>query len=135
MFPFQFGDFAPPEIAVRKLGMRDRQIGLPHRLVAIPYDIEVERSRSPPFASRSAPIGFDAPALFQQRRRLQRGFKQNHLVQIRRLRDWSDRCRLLDARRGDQTGAGERTEPLARIRQVCRAIAQIGAEGDESAFN
>src|SRR6266852_6585 len=87
MFPFQLGDFALPEIAVRKLWVRNRQIRLPHRFVAIPYDIEVERPRPPALASFSAPLRLDAAAVLEQRRRLHCGFEQNHLVQIRRLRN------------------------------------------------
>jgi hypothetical protein len=69
MFPFQLGDFALPEIAVWELRMRNRQVRLPHRFVAIPYDIEVERSRSPadipPPPPLPAALRFDATAVFQ----------------------------------------------------------------------
>jgi len=57
------------------------------------------------------------------------------LIQIWRLRNRSEGRRLLDAGCRDQPGAGKRAEPCARIRQVCRAIAQIRAEGDKGAFN
>src|SRR3989442_8058678 len=85
MFPFQLGNFAPPEIAVRQLRVRNRQVRLADRLVPIPHDIEVERPRSPALASFSAPLRLDAAAGFPPRRGLPCGFEQNHLVQIRRL--------------------------------------------------
>jgi len=135
MFPFQLGDFALPEIAVRELRVRNRQVRLSHRHVAVPHDIEVEGPRPPPLAACSAPLGFDAAAVRQERRRLQGGFEQNHLVQIWWLRNGSEGRRLLDLGSRDQPCAGERAEPCARIRQVCRTIAQIGAEGDKGAFN
>jgi len=135
MFPFQLGDFALPEIAVRKLRVRNRQVRLLHRPVAVPHDIEVEGPRPPTLAAFSAPLDLDAAAVLEEGRRLQGGFEQNHLVQIWRLRNRSEGRRLLDSRCRDQPGAGERAEPGARIRQVCRAIAQIAAEGDKGAFN
>src|ERR1700704_6142756 len=87
MFPFQLGDFPLPEIAVRKLRMRNRQGRLPHCFVAIPHDIEIERPRSPALASFPAPLRLNATAVFQERRRLQGGLEQNHLVQIWGLRN------------------------------------------------
>src|SRR2546430_12017319 len=99
MVSFQLGDFALPEIAVRKLRMRNRQVRLPHRFVAVPHDIEVERPRSPALASFSAPLRLDPAAVLQKRRRYQRGFEQNHLVQIRRLRNRPEWRRLPDPRR------------------------------------
>src|SRR6266481_2652946 len=112
MFPFQLGDFAPPEIAVPKLRVRNRQVRLADRLVPIANDIEVERPRSPALASFSAPLRLDATAVFEERRRLQRSFEQDHLVQIRRLRNRPppERCRLLDTRRRDETSAGQRAQ-------------------------
>jgi hypothetical protein len=135
MFPFQLGDFALPEIAVRQLRVRNGQVRLSHRHVAVPHDIEVEGPRPPPLAAFSAPLALDAAAVLEERRRLQGGFEQNHLIQIWRLRNRSEGRRLLDSGCRDQPGAGKRAEPCARIRQVCRAIAQIGAEGDKGAFN
>src|SRR5205809_3915956 len=98
MFSFQLGDFALPEIAVRKLGVRNRQVRFPHQLVAVAHDIEVEGPRSPALATFPSPLGFDAPAMCQERSRRQCGFEQNHLVQIWRLRNRSDGRRLLDSR-------------------------------------
>jgi hypothetical protein len=135
MFPFQLGDFAPPEIAVGQLRVRNRQVRLSHRHVAVPHDIEVEGPRSPPRAAFSAPLDFDAATMLEERRRLQGSFEQNHLIQIWRLRNRSEGRRLLDSGSRDQSGAGERAEPCARIRQVRRAIAQVGAEGHKGAFN
>jgi hypothetical protein len=71
----------------------------------------------------------------QQLRRLQPRFEQNHLVQIRRLRNRPYGRGFLDPRRGQQTGAWERAQPLARMRQMRRAISHVGAEGHESSFN
>jgi hypothetical protein len=135
MVPFQLGDFALPEIAVRQLRVRNRQVRLSHRHVAVPHDIEVEGPRPPPLAAFSAPLDFDAAAVLEERGRLQGGFEQHHLIQIWRLRNRSEGCRLLDAGGRNQPGAGKRAELCARIRQMCRAIAQIRAEGDKGAFN
>jgi hypothetical protein len=57
------------------------------------------------------------------------------LIQIWRLRNRSEGRRLLDSGGRNQAGAGKRAELCPRIRQVCRAIAQIRAEGDKGAFN
>src|SRR5258705_2917497 len=91
MFSFQLGDFALPEIAVRKLGVRNRQVRLPHRLVAEAYDIEVEGPRSPALATFATTLGLDRPTVSQELGRLQARFEQNHLVQIRRLRNLAQR--------------------------------------------
>ena len=127
MFSFQLGDFTLPEIAVRKLGVRNRQVWLPHHLLAVAHDIEVEGPRSPALATFPSPLRFDAPAMDQERSRRQRSFEQNHLVQVRRLRNRPERLCLFDPRGGDQARTGKRAEPCACIRQVCCAIAQIGA--------
>ncbi len=127
MFSFQLGDFTLPEIAVRKLGVRNRQVRLPHHLVAVAHDIEVEGPRSPALATFPPPLRFDAPAVHQERSRRQRRFEQNHLVQIRRLRNRPERLCLFDLGGGDQARPGKPAEPRSCIRQVCCAIAQIAA--------
>jgi len=127
MFSFQLGDFALPEIAVRKLGMRNRQVRLPHLLVAEADDIEVEGPRSPALATFATTLGLDRPTVSQELGRLQARFEQNHLVQIRRLRNRPERRCLLDLRGSDQARTGKPAEPFACVRQVCCAIAQIAA--------
>src|SRR5258705_2235412 len=87
MFPFQLGDFPLPEIAVRELRMRNRQVPTPHRLGAEAHDIEVERPRAPPLAPRSAPLRLDRQSVRPELRRRERGLEENHLVQIRRPRN------------------------------------------------
>src|SRR6266508_3688958 len=115
MLSFQLGDFALPEIAVRKLGVRNRQVRLPHHLVAVAHDIEVEGPRSPALATFPSPLRFDVPAMYQERSRRQRGFEQNHLVQIRRLRNRPERLCLFDSRGGDQARTGKSAQTLPRM--------------------
>jgi len=71
----------------------------------------------------------------QERGRRQRGFEQNHLVQVRRLRNRPERLCLFDPRGGDQARTGERAQSLARMCQMFGPIAQVRAEGDEGSFN
>src|SRR5712691_976434 len=100
MFPFQLGDFALPEIAVLELRMRNREVLTPHGPGTEADDIEIERPRSPtlpcPSAALSPPLRLDRPAFRQQRLGLERGLEENHLVQIRRLRNRPERRRFLD---------------------------------------
>src|SRR5213076_3473216 len=98
MFPFQLGDLPPPEIAVAKLRMRNRQVLTAHGLGAEAHDVEVEGPRPPALAPLPAPLRLDRPAVCPQLRRGERGLEQNHLVQIGRLRNRPDGRRLLDAR-------------------------------------
>src|SRR5690242_1340163 len=101
MFPFQLGDFALPEIAVGELRMRNREVLTPHRVRAEAYDVEVEGPRSPALRvhAPSPPLRLDRPALLEQRLRRECSLEQNHLVQIRRLRNRADRRCFLDLRR------------------------------------
>src|SRR5258707_12476918 len=127
MFSFQLGDFALPEIAVRKLGVRNRQVRLPHRLVAEAYDIEVEGPRSPALATFATTLGLDRPTVSQELGRLQARFEQNHLVQIRRLRNRPARRFLPDLPGSDQARTAEPPNPVAGIRQACCAIGHSSA--------
>src|SRR5258708_33037979 len=99
MFPFQLGDFALPEIAVLELRVRNREVLTPHGPSTEADDIEIERPWSPalplPRAALSPPLRLDRPAFRQQRRGLERGLEENHLVQIRRLCSPADRRPLL----------------------------------------
>src|SRR5206468_11437338 len=45
MFAFQLGDLATPKLAVRQLGMGNRQVRLPHGLGSVAHDVEIERAR------------------------------------------------------------------------------------------
>src|SRR6185436_13212494 len=83
MRTIQLGDFALPEIAVRQLGMWNRQIGFPHDARSVAYDVDIQGARSPPLAALPAPLRFYRPALRQQVRRAETRFEQHHLVQIR----------------------------------------------------
>jgi len=133
MFPFQLGDFSLPEIAVRELRMRNRKVLTPHRLGAEAHDVEVERPRPPAVSplALSSPLRLDRPALREQLLGRERGLEQNHLVQIRRLRNRADRRGFLDLRRRHQPGAGKGCEPHARMGQVRVAVTEIRAEGDK----
>jgi len=131
MFPFQLGDFSLPEIAVGELRMRNREVLTPHRLGAEAHDIEVERPRSPAVfpVALSSLLRLDRPALLEQGLGRKRGLEENHLVQIRRLRNRADRRRFLDLRRRHKPGPGKGCEPHARMGQMCVAVTQIRAEG------
>src|SRR5258707_2611296 len=115
MFSFQLGDFALPEIAVRKLGVRNRQVRLPHRFLAEAHDIEVEGPRSPGLATFATTLGLDRPTVSQELGRLQARFEQNHLVQIRRLRNPAQRLILFALPGSAPTPPGEPAPPRSSI--------------------
>src|SRR6185503_4339225 len=102
MLTIQLGDFALPEIAVGQLGMWNRQIRFSHDARYIAYDVEIQRARSPALAAFSTPLRLDRPAICQELGRAETRFEQHHLVQIRRLRNRTQRRRLVDSRRRDQ---------------------------------
>src|SRR5881394_972153 len=103
-----------PEIAVRELGVWNRQVRLAHAALAPPHDVQVQRAGTPPQSgvALAAALRFDHLQVAEQRARLERGLEQDHLVQEGSLAYGAERRRLFDARCRD-----EETAPLGPIRQ------------------
>src|SRR5215510_14663438 len=91
MARLELGDFAPPEVAVGQLRMRNGQMGLLHGTRTISHNIEIQRAWSPPLAALPASLGLDGSALREQRVGAQRGLEQHHLIQVRPLRHGTER--------------------------------------------
>src|SRR5436309_13642112 len=76
-----------PEGPVRRLGVRDHERALAHRSIAEADDIQVQRPRST--ANARAPVAaalrLDGVEVNEQLGGLERGFEQDHLVQVRPL--------------------------------------------------
>src|SRR2546423_5990271 len=83
MLALQLSDFPPPEVAVGQLRMGNRQIRVTHGTSSIAHDVEIERSWPPTLTAFSAPLGFDRPAMGQERPRVQGRFQQHHFVPLR----------------------------------------------------
>src|SRR5207249_1851261 len=81
----QFSQFAPPERAVRQLGVRNLEIGLVYTLPLEPYNVEVQRARAPANLARAPRGRLDAVQLLQQLARRELRVQQDHLVQKRVL--------------------------------------------------
>jgi hypothetical protein len=83
----------------------------------------------------SSPLQLDRLAVRQQLGRLQTRLEEHHLVEIWRLRNWSEGRRLLHARYRDDPRAREGAEAGSRVGEVGRAITDVGSEGDEGSLS
>src|SRR2546428_2346663 len=99
---------ALPEGAVRKLGVRDQERGLTHHAIAEPHDVQVQGARSPadPRLALAAALRFDRVKVDEQLGGLERGFEQDHLVEVCPLRHRSEGVGLLDTGLVEQAGGG-----------------------------
>src|SRR5437764_839269 len=125
----ELGDLPQPEVAARQLGMRDRELRFTHGAVAVAYDVQVERARTPPHRPHAAPLRFNRVQLREQLARLERRLEQDHLVQVRPLQHRAERRRLLDRGRAQQPSPGKPGQPGAGVHQVRGAVPHVGPEG------
>src|SRR6266516_1783539 len=98
---------ALPEGAVRKLGVRDHEGRLTQHTIAETHDVQVQGPRSPtnPRLALAAALRFDRVEVDEQLGGLERGFEQDHLVEVCPLRHGSEGVRLLDLGLVEQAGA------------------------------
>src|SRR2546426_10320075 len=91
---------ALPKRAVRKLGVRDHELGLAHHPIAEADDVQVQGPRPPanPRPALATALRFDCVQLDEQRGRLESGLEQHHLIEIGTLRHRTEGGGLLDAR-------------------------------------
>src|SRR2546427_5199011 len=125
----ELGDLPAPEVTMGQLRMGNREVRLPDRARSVADDIEVERARPPPFAPLPPPLRLDFAALGEELFRGQRRFDQHHLIEIWPLRHGTDGRGFLDTRRGNHARSRKRVQTRARVREVCRAIADIRPQG------
>src|SRR5437899_258840 len=130
----ELGDFAAPEVAVRQLGMRNRQIRLLHGALAVPHDIEVQGARPPALAPLTPSLRLDRATLPQQLVRSESRFDQHHLIQVGILRYRSDGRGLFHLRYRDDARTRQLAETPARVRELRRPVTDVGPQGDVYAF-
>src|SRR5262245_3432617 len=91
---------------LRELPLPERALGKPrvwndqacgvHDAIVKENDVEIERTRAPPGAAHTARAGLDFVESREQRGRFQRRFDGEHLVQVGRLSESTERRGLLD---------------------------------------
>ena len=115
---------ALPKGAVRKLGVRDHELGLAHHPIAEADDVQVQGPRSPanPRPALATALRFDCVQLDEQRGGLEGGLEQHHLVEIGPLRHRSEGGGLLDAGLLEHAAARQGREPRPRMREIDNGI-------------
>lgn len=127
----QFGQFALPEISVRKLRVGHDESRCPDNAITETHDIEIQRARPPSLTTNSPAFFFDGQARIQQDLGIQRRFEQHHLVEVWSLPYGPDRYGFFDGAFSLEFRIGERRETLAGKREVRVTIADVRSQGDE----
>src|SRR5881396_1733724 len=111
---------ALPKGAVRKLGVRDHELGLAHHPIAEADDVQVQGPRSPanPRPALATALRFDRVQEVEQLGGLEGGLEQDHLVEVGPLRYRPKGGGLLDAGLVEHAGARQGREPRPRAREM-----------------
>jgi len=96
------------------------------------YDIKIQGTWSPPFASHPTLGALDRMQCVEQLARREFRFQRDHLIEIPVLGEIPQRRGFLDGRCAKEAAQRKRRERAAGAREIAGTVAQIGAKRDVS---
>jgi hypothetical protein len=121
------------ECPLREAGVRDDEIRVVHALVVDEEHVDIECSRSPPFATYALLGRLETLREREEIARRECGVDCDHRIEIIGLRRATDGPRLVDGGDSDNGDTRFGGETVDRGLQVCEPIPQVGPQPEKRA--
>src|SRR5215204_687039 len=123
-------DLSLPERAIGDTGMRHDELRAVHTAVAEAYDIQVDRARPPPALTHPARRALDLLQPVEERGWLECRLDGNHLIEVRRLGEATERFRFFDLRCTQHSALRGGGDGFPRAIEIRASIAEVRSERD-----